>query len=236
MSLYSSSSDMYLLLNVPARQSRNYFDFFKANISEDNLVFVDALFGGLDVCVRLRSNTMNQSDYLEKEIENLLKHKGDATEAIYLETTDFNSSAKVIEEENFMIVIVECDDDMSQEIHQKAFMEFLRRKALLSQLRYAGTIVAIKCIGELPFPSSFQDSNELAEGQNYLILEFKISSLDDPRDIVMRKLQHFSSVVSSRTFFGVNFGKEQKALDIGLVKIAREWGGPLLSWRRFFGI
>src|SRR5450759_4748058 len=58
------------------------------------------------------------------------------------------------------------------------------------------------------------------------VLCFRLEKLDDPRHIGMDKLQQFSGIEATRTFFGVNYGKVRTIeLDTAgkIVRLLKDW-------------
>lgn len=234
------AQDEFLLLNVPARQSRNYYDYLKANISEDSLIYVDAMFGGLDVCARLTAKNKNESEYLAGEIASLITKRSDTSEGCMLHANGFHKNDEPVAEENFILVIVESRDDFHVESHQRSLLQFLKRSSMMKKLRYAGAVDRHSNISDLPNPRSLHEVISAMRDTSFAVLEFQIDSLDDPRDLIMRKLQQYSSITSSRTFFAVNFGKEDAIIERTLLQAAtdagKNWADPLLKWKKLIGL
>ncbi len=111
---------------------------------------------------------------------------------------------------------------------------------MIAKLRYAGVVTSYSAIVGLPVPLGFQESVASNSKQSYAILEFKIETLDDPRDLIMRKLQQYSGITSTRTFFAVNFGKEDAIIKRTLLQSAtnfsKSWIEPILKWKKAFGL
>jgi hypothetical protein len=80
---------------------------------------------------------------------------------------------------------------------------------------------------------------DLIRNGQVMIIEMRVMTLDDPRDLIMRKLQQFSGISSSRTFFGVHFAKEETVDKGWSMKNAleglRKSAAPILNWKRIFG-
>jgi hypothetical protein len=230
-----NSFQKIVFLNVSAPQSRNYFDYLHANMTE-SIVFVDALFGGLDVVARLRWT----SDYAQQ----LLIHKIDELarwnkpeEATVAHVLPFLENEKFKERENFIIVICRQQYDMRELVNQKSFLAFVKRKDIEKNLRFVGVVLSFDRIQDVDLPHYLAEDIERAGRGEVLILEFSVSSLDDPRQIVMDSLQQFTGVDATRTFFGVNYGalkNEKPNLWKKLPTLIKEWAGPLLSIRRLW--
>lgn len=222
--------ECYVLLNVPARQSRNYYEFLSANLPDDALVYVDALFGGLDVCARLKCATSSQAKFVVDEISSLVSKKVDTTEAALVEISGFHQNESGITEENFMLVAVRSRSDMADESHQRSFLKFLSRNGVLIKLRYAGVVAGVDSINDLKIPESIFEIDEKFSDGRTMILEFSIVGLDDPREIIMKKLQQYSEISSSRTFFAVNFAKTDPAGTMSRVRAAARSSKGLIDY------
>lgn len=95
----------YVALNVPARQSGNYTDLLRGNLPKDHVVFIDALFGGLDVLVRLKSATTEQGEYLQGLVSKLVHRRGSVIEGLCLSVDPFFEAAKAVENSYFIVVL-----------------------------------------------------------------------------------------------------------------------------------
>lgn len=223
-----------VFLNVPARQSRGYFDYFHANIPKDNIVFVDALFGGLDVVARLKWSSSNGENFIVQEVRNLIQGNK-PEEATNVRVSPFFEVGKLEPRENFIIVICRQQHNMNESAHQRSFSEFVKRAGIQAKLRFAGTALSFDEIEGAPLPFYLKEDIERAPQGQIAILEFSVTGLDDPRRIVMDVLQQFPGVDATRTFFGVNYGalKEEKPkIWNGVPSFVKTWAGPLLSLRR----
>jgi hypothetical protein len=224
-----------VFLNVPAPQSRNYFDYLHSNMKE-SIVFVDALFGGLDVVARLRWTSDYAERLLIEEIGELARWNR-PEEATVAHVLPFLENEKFKERENFIIVICRQKQDMREARHQNSFLAFVKRKDIEKNLRFVGVVINFDPIEDVSLPHYLAEDIKRAGKGEVLILEFSVSSLDDPRRIVMDSLQQFDGVDATRTFFGVNYGalKNEKPKPWKkLAGFAKEWAGPLLSIRRLW--
>jgi hypothetical protein len=227
-----------IFLNVPARQSKGYFDYLYSNIHRDHIVFVDALFGGLDVAGRLKWSGEHAERFVHETVVRLVQ--GNKPEEATICNVDvFFDAEKALVRENFIIVICRFMQDMRDIAHQKSFLEFVQRRGLKRSLRFAAVASDFGRIDGIAPPFYLNEDIKLAEGGKVVILEFSVRSLDDPRFIVMDELQQFHSIVTTRTFFGVNYGREKikgtgefVLRPFGWIK---EWVGPLLNLRRLLG-
>ena len=226
-----------LFLNVPARQSKNYFDYLNSNIQPTNIVFVDALFGGLDVAARLKWAVGGGQQYVSDYLSNLIS-RNLPSEATLARVTPFFEGAGISAPENFIIVICRFSDDMRDTAHQNSFSEFMNRSGIKKSLRFGAVVLEFRNFEGISMPFYLKDDISLATQGKVAILEFRLETLDDPRHIVMDKLQQFSGIEATRTFFGVNYGKVRTIeLDTAgkIVRLLKDWSGPILNWRRIFG-
>jgi hypothetical protein len=229
-----------IFLNVPARHSKGYFDYLYANIPKHHIVFVDALFGGLDVAARLKWSNDTAETYIVQQTQNLILGNR-PEEATIAKVAPFFDNQLMEIRENFIIVICLQQYNMREDAHQRAFEEFLKRSGIQKYLRFAGVVMGFEKVGELkvPFYLNDEDMRNATAGQ-IVILEFSLKSLDQPRFIVMDKLQQFPGVQATRTFFGVNYGVEETPDRVNpagkVIDFVKNWSGTLLNWRRFFGI
>jgi hypothetical protein len=223
-----------VFLNVPARQSRGYFDYFHANIQKENLVFVDALFGGLDVVARLRWSSPNGEQFVIQEVKNLIQGNRPEEAAIARVLSLFESE-KFQDRENFIVVICRQQHNMNETAHQKSLSEFMKRAGIHTNLRFAGTVLSFDQSEGTPLPHYLAEDIERAPRGEVVILEFSVNTLDDPRRIVMDTLQQFPGVDATRTFFGVNYGalkEEPPKSRFKPFELIKTWASPLLALRR----
>lgn len=239
MSEEKNKTQKYLLLNVPARQSKSYYDYITANVESKSLVFVDALFGGLDVAARLTANSDNMVEALEKEVCNLVEKKELTKESAILSVRPFFEKTASGVQENFIIVFIEADEDMRDPSHQNAFVSYMDRLGVSDKIRFAATVESSRPINDLPIPEIVETYNGLFSSGHVVVLEISLTSLDDPRTVVMRKIQNFPDVVSTRTFFAVNFAGEDELSkennERHLLNTVKDWASPLLNIRRLLG-
>jgi hypothetical protein len=227
-----------IFLNVHARQSKGYFDYLYANIPKDNIVFVDALFGGLDVAARLKWASDTGEAVIVQETNNLILGNM-PEEAAVARVLPFFDDKRLQIRENFIIVICLQQYNMNENAHQKAFEEFLKRSGIQKYLRFAGVVVKFEPVEGVDLPFYLKEDIRRAPDGHVVILEFAVQALDDPRFIVMDKLQQFHGLQATRTFFAVNYGTknnlESKLFHAKALTALKEWSAPLLNWRRLFG-
>ena len=122
--------------------------------------------------------------------------------------------------------------------HQRSLVKFMNRSGIERYLRFAAVVAGFQQFINVEPPFYLNEDIKLASDGRVVILEFALTSLDDPRYVVMDRLQQFADISSTRTFFGVNYGYE-RPLESGSIwsflESVKIWAGPLLSLRRLFG-
>lgn len=126
---------------------------------------------------------------------------------------------------------------MRDQALQQALLEFLRREGVVKKLRFAGVLKNKHELDGLPAPSAlFAGDGDIGNG-SAIVLEIGVSTLADPKTVVMKYLQAYTSIVATRTYFCMNLPSQEAGeakSKKGVLQLTKEWAGPLSHLRRLF--